>query len=240
LWEAAPEAMQAALERHDAIVRFEVEAHGGVVFATGGDGFAVAFDRAGDAVAAACAAQAALREERWPERAQIRVRMGLHTGEASERSGDYFGPAVNRAARLMAVGHGGQVVCSEVTATLAEDVAEVVDLGEHRLRDLSAPQRVFQVGSGKFPPLRSLSPAVTNLPVVMTELIGRDTDIAEITALLGDHRVVTLTGVGGVGKTRLALAAAAAVAPAFSDGCRLVELATVGTDEEVPGAVSAA
>src|SRR5579862_8117364 len=155
LWESAPEATGAALARHDELVRASVEGHGGYLFATGGDGFAAAFARAGDAVGAAVALQAGLAAEDWPERAPIRVRIGLHTGEAEERGGDYFGPAVNRAARVMAVAHGGQVVCSAATAELLVD-AELVDLGEHRLRDLDRAVRVFQVGEGAFPPLRSL------------------------------------------------------------------------------------
>jgi class 3 adenylate cyclase len=118
LWEAAPEAMAGALERHDAIVRSAIDAHGGFVFSTGGDGVAAAFGRAGDALSAATIAQAGLIEETWPEKAAIRVRMGVHTGEAVERDGDYFGPALNRTARLMAVAHGGQTVCSRATAAL--------------------------------------------------------------------------------------------------------------------------
>ena len=150
LWEAAPERMSVALERHDVIVRSAVEAHAGYMFSSGGDGFAVAFARAGDAVAAAVEAQGRLTAEAWPAGFSIRVRMGLHTGEVTERDGDYFGTAVNQAARLMALGSGGQVLCSQVTAGLVGAGVKLVDLGEHRLRDLSAPQRIFQVG---FPPV---------------------------------------------------------------------------------------
>jgi len=149
LWQEAPDAMGRALERHDAILRSAIDAHGGYVFSTGGDGFGVAFARSGDAVAAAVEAQASLRVESWPEGATIRVRMGLHTGEVTERDGDYFGTAVNRAARLMAIGYGGQVLCSSATAELVSDThVELVGLGERRLKDLDRPVQVFQVGAG--------------------------------------------------------------------------------------------
>jgi len=240
LWDAAPDAMRSALHRHDEIVRAAVESHGGYVFATGGDGFAVAFARAGDAVGSARDAQVGLAAEPWPDGLSLRVRMALHTGEAEERDGDYFGTAVNRTARLMALARGGQVLCSELTAGLARGAVELVDLGEHRLRDLSAPQRVFQVGSGRFLPLRSPDLVPSNLPVTLTELIGREADIDEVIGLVGHHRLVTLTGVGGVGKTRLALAVAAAAGSGFPDGAWLVELAAVGVAEDVPAAVASA
>ena len=161
MWQSAREAMPVALERHDAILRSAIEGHSGYVFSTGGDGFGAAFARAGEAVAAAVEAQTALGAEPWPGSAAIRVRMGLHTGEVTERDGDYFGTPVNQTARLMAVGHGGQVVCSAVTAALVGAEVKVVDLGEHRLRDLSAAQRIFQVGDGRFPPLRTFRRSVS-------------------------------------------------------------------------------
>jgi predicted ATPase len=227
--------MRTALASHDAMVQDAIEAHAGYVFATGGDGFAVAFARAGDAAAAAIEAQAALAAQTWPEGAAISVRMGLHTGEAEERGGNYFGPAVNRAARLMALGHGGQILCSEVTAALL-GAAVLVDLGDHRLRDLSAPQRVFQVGSGNFPPLRSLDAFPGNLPLQLSSFIGRDIELARVRKAIHDVRVVTLTGVGGVGKTRLALQAAAELLPGFREGAWLVELAAVRDPGGVPDA----
>jgi class 3 adenylate cyclase len=167
LWEHEPEAMRAALARHDVIVRGAIEAHGGYVFATGGDGFAAAFARPPDAIAAAESAQATLREEAWPDGAALRVRMGVHTGVVEERDGDYFGAAVNRAARLMAIAHGGQILCSSVTAGLL-DGPELADLGEHLLRDLSGPQRVFQAGAGEFPHVQSLDAFASNLPAQAT------------------------------------------------------------------------
>jgi predicted ATPase len=235
-----PEKMRAALARHHQIVRGAIEGHSGYVFSTGGDGFAAAFGRAGDAVGAAVEAQVVLNAEAWPEGAVIRVRMGLHTGEAVERDGDYFGPSVNRAARLMALANGGQVLCSSVTAELAQPDVPLTDLGEHRLRDLSAAQRVFQVGEGRFPPLRSVDAVPTNLPTARNELIGRSADVAALVALVEHERLVTLTGVGGVGKTRLAVAVAAALAPSFPDGCWLAELAAVGDGGDVASAVASA
>jgi predicted ATPase/class 3 adenylate cyclase len=240
LWEAAPDAMGPALASHDQILRTAVEAYGGYIFAPGGDGFAAAFRRAGDAIGAALDAQAALGSVTWPEGAPVRVRMGLHTGVAEERDGNYFGPAVNRAARLMAVAHGGQVLCSGATAALVEDEALLIDLCEHRLRDLDRPVRVFQLGEGVFPPLRSLDAVPTNLPTVRTELLGRSEDVTALSELVGRERLVTLTGTGGVGKTRLALAAAAVLAPGFADGCWLVELAPVAEGAEVAKVVASA
>jgi predicted ATPase len=230
--------MRTALASHDAMMRGAIEAHGGYVFATGGDGFAVAFARAGDAAAAAIGAQAALAAEVWPDAAGIGVRMALHTGEAEERGGDYFGPAVNRAARLMALGHGGQVLCSSVTAALL-DGAGLVDLGEHKLRDLSTPQRVFQVGGGSFPPLRSLDAFPGNLPLQLSSFVGRDIELARVATAVRDARVVTLTGVGGVGKTRLALQAAAELLPGFREGAWLVKLEAVRNPDGVTGAFAA-
>ena len=153
--------------------------------------------------------------------------MGVHTGEVEERDGDYFGAEVNRAARLMGVAHGGQVLCSEVTAALAGGGVVLVDLGEHRLRDLSAPQRVFQVGGDRCPPLRSLDVSVSNLPAQTSLFVGRERQLGQVASLLEASRLVTLTGVRGVGKTRLALHAAADVLPRYRDGVWLVELAPV-------------
>jgi hypothetical protein len=164
--------------------------------------------------------------------------MGVHTGDAEERGRDYFGTEVNRAARLMAVANGGQVVCSAVTAGLVREV-ELVDLGEHRLRDLSAAQRVFQVGTGRFPPLRSVDAFPGNLPLQMSSFIGRDAELARADKALHEARLVTLTGVGGVGKTRLALQVAALVLPRFPDGAWLVELESVRDPGDVMVAVAA-
>jgi class 3 adenylate cyclase len=180
LWESHGEEMRSALAVHDGIVRGEIEGHGGYVFATGGDGFAAAFSRAGDAVGAALVAQRGLVDQDWPIDVRLRVRMGLHTGEVEERGGDYFGPDVNRAARLMAVAHGGQIVCSQTTADLVgghpSPGMSLVDLGVHRLRDLSEPLRVFQVvGEGlpsRFPSLLSMD-AFPGNPALAGEFVHR-------------------------------------------------------------------
>jgi predicted ATPase/class 3 adenylate cyclase len=240
LWETTSAAMGVALERHNVMVRAAIEEAGGFVFATGGDGFAAAFARAGDGLAAASRAQEALEAEAWPDDALIKVRMAVHTGEVSERDGDYFGTPVNQVARMMALGHGGQILCSATTAALVAGQVPLLDLGEHRLRDLSAAQRVFQVGEGRFPALRSVDAVPGNLPTMLTELVGRSDDIVGLVRLLQHDRLVTLTGVGGVGKTRLALAVAAAMALDFPDGCWLAELAPAGSAAEVTGTVASA
>jgi predicted ATPase len=168
--------------------------------------------------------------------------MGLHSGEAAERDGDYFGTAVNRAARLMAVAHGGQVVCSEATAALVSDAAALADLGEHRLRDLSAPQRVFQVLAeglpDRFPPLESLDSYPGNLPLATTRFVGRERAVRDVAEAIKQARLVTITGVGGVGKTRLALQVAAESLPGFPDGVWLVELGGLGDHGSVEVAVA--
>jgi predicted ATPase len=238
LWDSAPDAMRTALECHDGIVRGAIARHGGVVFSTGGDGFGAAFARAGEAFGAATDAQAGLVSAPWPAEAAVRVRMGLHTGEVIERDGDYFGTPVNQAARLMALAHGGQVLCSAVTAGLLGADATIIDLGEHRLRDLSAPQRVFQVGEGRFPPLRSLDSFPGNLPLQTSSFVGRDAELARTDEALRESRVVTLTGVGGVGKTRLALQAAGLALPRFRDGAWLCELQMVRDPARVVDAVA--
>jgi predicted ATPase len=170
--------------------------------------------------------------------------MAVHVGEAHERDGDYFGPTVNRAARLMAAGHGGQVLLSNTAADLLDGRVEVRDLGEHRLRDLTSTMRVWQVVAPgldeAFPPLRTLEGVPGNLPVMVTRFIGRDVELKRLVELVRDHRLVTLTGVGGVGKTRLAIQVAAELGTDFSDGVWLAELAPVADPDAVPDAVATA
>jgi predicted ATPase len=226
LWQQDELAMRGALSRHDELVRKPVAEHGGVVFATMGDGMAAAFASASGAVNAAVAAQRWLGAERWPTATPLRVRMGIHTGEAEWRDGDYVGTAVNRAARLMGVGHGGQVLCSSATADLLADTTiGLVDLGEHHLRDLDRPMHIFQVGTERFPPLRSLDLVPGNLPAQLTSFVGRREELTAIAEALDAARLVTVTGVGGVGKTRLAAQAAADGRSGFGDGVWLCELA---------------
>ena len=217
--------MRDALARHDVILREVVSAHGGHVVKGRGDGVHAVFETAHDAIAAAVDAQLTLVAESWPVSEPLRVRMGLHTGVVDLRDADYFGSAVNRAARLMDLAHGGQIVCSHATADLVRDALAdgvvLVDLGEHRLRDLSRPERVFQVnapGLREFPPLRSVDAFLGNLPLQVSSFIGREREIARTIDALGDARVVTLTGVGGVGKTRLALQVAAEAAAGLPRG----------------------
>jgi predicted ATPase/class 3 adenylate cyclase len=238
LWQDHPEAMRDTLARHDALLRSAIESHGGFVVKTTGDGFHAAFSTAHDAVEAAIEAQRAIGAESWDAVGPLRVRMGVHTGEAQHRDGDYYGTAVNRAARLMAVAHGGQLLVSDATERLLGDAGEsfeLVDLGEHRLRDLAQASRVFQVVATElgreFPPLRSMEAFPGNLPVQLTSFVGRDDELVLLAKMMGASRLVTLTGVGGVGKTRLALQVAAELLPRFPDGVWFCELATASDDE---------
>jgi predicted ATPase/class 3 adenylate cyclase len=241
LWESHPEAMRLAVARHNEILRTAVRSRNGHVIKEMGDGVYAVFARAGEAVIAAADAQLALAEENWGFTSPFRVRIGMHTGEAELRNGDYFGQAVNRAARLMAAAHGGQIVISQATEGLVRDVLPagfaLIDLGEHRLRDLSRRERVFQLTGprleSRFPPLRSMEAYPGNLPLQLTSFVGREREIGSLAAALSKARLVTLTGVGGVGKTRLALQVAAEVLPNYPDGAWLCELAPV----REPGAV---
>ncbi|MDP9332659.1 MAG: adenylate/guanylate cyclase domain-containing protein [Actinomycetota bacterium] len=247
LWEQYPEAMQTALARHDDILQAVVVEHSGRVLKTTGDGILAVFVTAQDAIGAAIDAQLGLTRERWNATGPLLVRIALHTGEAQERGGDYFGPTVNRAARLMALAHGGQVLVSRATEAIVGDAlpahVELVDLGHHRLHDLSRPEQIFKVVHPElrreFPPLRSAGRGSGNLPVQVTSFLGREADSARIGAVIDQARVVTLTGVGGVGKTRLALRVAeeASASSRYPDGCWLCELAPVRDSELVPDAV---
>lgn len=211
-WERHRDAMKAAVSRHERIMKDAVARHGGFVFKTVGDAFCVAFPTAHRALRAAIDAQEALAKEDFAAVDGLRVRMGLHTGYAEERNADYFGPAVNRVARLMSIGHGGQVLVSAATRELAySDLpsgASLIDLGSQRLKDLTEPEQVWQLNTAslptQFPPLRSLDALPNNLPIQRTTFIGREHDVAEVKKLLGRHRLLTLVGSGGVGKTRLA------------------------------------
>jgi predicted ATPase/class 3 adenylate cyclase/DNA-binding CsgD family transcriptional regulator len=236
LWEQRPREMATAMSRHDQIVRSAVAEHRGHVFSTSGDGFGAAFWTPWEALEAAIGVQELLAAEPWPAPLTVAVRMAIHTGSANERDGDYFGPTVNRAARLMAAGHGGQILLSGITAQLV-NYDDLVDLGEQRLKDLAAPERVFQAGQRSFPPLRSLDTFGHNLPTRLTSLIGREADTAAVLAAMGDSRLVTLIGTGGVGKTRLGLQVAAESVDRFDGGVWWVELATVSEPNSLPGAV---
>ncbi len=232
-WETDADGMRAALSAHDDVMRETVWAHHGKLFKHTGDGVCAVFDSPRSAVEAAVAAQRAL---------ELPVRMGLATGEAERRGDDYFGAVLNRAARVMAAGHGGQILMDATTAGLIADV-DMIDLGARRLRDISKPVSVFQVCAeglpGDFPPLRTLDSATGNLRTPTTSFLGRDTELAELQQEMKAHRLVTLTGPGGVGKTRLALEVASQSAYAFPDGVWVVELAPIGDPAAVPEAVAA-
>src|SRR5271169_2164609 len=225
--------MRAALAAHDKVLRKTIEAHAGWLFKHTGDGVCAAFASPRSAVDAAVAAQRAL---------ELPVRMGLANGEAELREGDYFGAVLNRAARVMAAGHGGQVLLAESTAGLLSGV-DLVDLGPRRLRDLPTPIGVFQVRAAglrtEFPALRALDASPGNLRAATTSLIGRESEVGELQAAVKAHRLVTLTGVGGVGKTRLALEIAGQLADEFPDGVWFFELAAVTDPAAVPDAVAA-
>jgi predicted ATPase/class 3 adenylate cyclase/DNA-binding CsgD family transcriptional regulator len=251
LWEADDRAMSAAVARHYEILDDAVGRHNGVrpVEQGEGDSVVAAFSRASDAVAAALEAQRAFAAEQWPVAAEVRVRIALHTGEAQLRDeGNYFGAAVGRCARLRSIGHGGQTLLSQSTCDLVLDrlpeESSLVDLGEHRLRDLTRPEHVWQLCHaglpGDFPPLNSLDAVPNNLPLQLTSFIGREAEIAEIRRLLSSSRILTLTGSGGCGKTRLALQIAAEALEDNSDGAWWADLAPVSDPDLVPAAVAAA
>ena len=237
LWVADGRGMSASLAVHDAVVRAALESRGGYVFSTAGDSFGAAFARASDAVAAALAAQAELAAVRWPGPV-LRVRMGLHLGEADERDGDYFGAAVSTAARLTAAGHGEQVLGTDAVRMAAQVTG--VDLGVHQLRDVAEPLRLFQFGEGVFPPLRSLLRSPTTLPVRPTTLIGRDDEVDRVRRLLAPNRLVTVTAVGGSGKTRVAIAVGESELPGRGGAVWFADLAAATSGRDVPGAISSA
>ena len=231
-WEANADRMRAALAAHDEVLRQVIEAHGGWLFKHTGDGVCAAFASPRSAVDAAVAAQRAL---------ELPVRMGIATGEAEMRGTDYFGAVLNRAARVMAAGHGGQILLADSTAGLLSGV-DLRDLGQRRLRDVPMPVGVFQVRAAglltDFPGLRALDTTPGNLRPATTSLIGRESEVTEIAAALKTHRLVTLTGVGGVGKTRLALEVAARLADEFPDGVWVFELAAVTDPAAIPDSVA--
>jgi predicted ATPase/class 3 adenylate cyclase/DNA-binding CsgD family transcriptional regulator len=250
-WDEVPDAMAVAIARHYEVLDDAIARHGGVRPVEQGEGDSVvgAFSRAADAVAAALDAQRALADEAWPDAAPLRVRMAVHTGDAQLRdAGNYFGETVVRCARLRALAHGGQVLLSDVSAALVADRlpggASLRDLGVHRLKDLGRPEHVWQLChsdlQATFPPLASLDVYRHNLPVQLTPLIGREQELLDVAQLLNDERLVTLTGSGGVGKTRLALATGASVIDRFPGGVWFVELAALRDGDSLEGAVLAA
>jgi len=249
LWEGQPAAMRIALEQHDSLINEVIENHTGYVFYTGGDAFGAAFAAPSDALAAAITIQQDLQRANWPdETGALRVRMALHTGQPDERDGDYLGPPVNRVARLLAAGHGGQILLSLATQELVRDGLQdgtgLIELGKHRLKDLFRPETIFQVTApdleSEFPELVTLDSQHTNLPSQATPFIGRRRELAALTELLrnDDVRLVTLTGPGGIGKTRLSLQVAADLLDEFEDGAFFVELAPITGSDQVITAIA--
>ena len=240
LWEEAPTEMAGALQRHDRIVRGAIEAHGGYVFATAEDSFSAAFATAGDAANAAVEAQQQLADADLP----FVVRMGLHTGDATPRDDGYLGPNVTRAARLTSLAHGGQVIVSDSTEVLLRGLVALRPLGEHRLRGLRGRMTVSQVMAeglrAEFPLLRNDDAFTGNLPLQLSSFVGREDLVSEVADLVRSNRLVTLSGVGGVGKTRLALEVGAELTGDFPDGVWMVELAPVLDPASVPAAIATA
>ena len=235
----------AVLEAHNDLVGTAISDHDGVVVKTEGDSFFAVFPAAIDAVKASVAAQHRLMDHRWPEHGVVRCRMGVHTGLGALGGSDYVGIDVHRAARIADSAHGGQIVVSEPTAVLVERQLSgsftLRDLGKHRLKDLSEPEAIFQVVTeglqGEFPLLRTLDAIPNNLPRLLTSFVGRERELAEAVRLLESARVLTLTGPGGTGKTRLALQVAAELSADFPDGVFFVDLAPIANIELVPSRI---
>jgi predicted ATPase/class 3 adenylate cyclase len=246
LWEQQPAFMDAALERHDEILRSEIATCAGSVFATGGDGVAAAFGSAADALASAIRMQRALHAEQWPGRLDLKVRIGLHLGAARERSGDYFGPAVNRAARVMATANGGEILLSAAVREVVKDSLSrgvtLVEMGARRLKGLSRPEHVYGVvADGVTAPALETdgsAPQHGNLLVPTTELVGRSDDVKSLCELLPRRRLVTLIGPGGVGKTRLAIEVGLLSGDEYDDGVWFVDLAALDDADLVPDVVA--
>jgi predicted ATPase/DNA-binding SARP family transcriptional activator len=236
LWESHPEEMSSSLARHDALAKAVIEDHDGHLVKSTGDGVMAVFANAPDAGSAAIELQRRLSAEEWP--VPIAVRMGLHTGIANPTHGDYHAPTVNRAARVASAAHPGQILVTAATAALTESLT-LHDLGEHELRGMP-PTRLFQVVAPElrvdFPrPTTGARPA--DLPSPPTSFVGRNAELVAVSRLLADHRLVTLTGAGGCGKTRLAIEVAEQIAADFPDGVRFVDLATATADSQVADAV---
>ncbi|HEY2982230.1 MAG TPA: adenylate/guanylate cyclase domain-containing protein, partial [Anaerolineales bacterium] len=232
LWEKQPAVMKTALAKHDALLKQAIESNGGHVVKSTGDGIHAVFATAMDAVNATITAQRAFGEA---ADVPLRIRMGIHTGEAELRDGDYFGQTLNRAQRIMAAGHGGQILLSEIAAQVAREhlAADVslLDLGMYSLKGLPSAERIYQIVApglqSEFPALNSIAAATNNLPVELTSFIGRERELAEAREKLAGGRLLTLIGPGGIGKTRLALQIATEHFAQFKDGVWLVELAPV-------------
>ncbi|MDB5073111.1 MAG: regulatory protein LuxR [Candidatus Eremiobacteraeota bacterium] len=247
LWERDAPSMSVALAAHDAILHDAIARQRGVVFKTIGDAFCAAFVRPADALGAAVDVQRRLAAHPWDARiGSLRVRMGIHTGTAVETSGDYFGPTVNRVARIMSVGYGEQIVVSGATAALLHDAlpdgVTLGDLGTHRLKDLSRSEPMYQVLApalrADFPALRSLEARPNNLPFEISSFVGRKQELADVRGALDRRRLVSIVGPGGIGKTRLALQAAADMIDRFEDGAWIVTISPLRSGDLIAHAVA--
>ena len=246
LWEEHPDAMRDALALHDAILEQQIRDSGGFIHSTAGDAYSAAFSDPLNAIGAAIGSQKELAATEWPTGDSLKVRMAVHTGVAHERGDDYYGPALNRCARILSAAHGGQVVTSRGTEELVRHRlhpgVSLKDLGEHQLKDLGYPEQIFQIVApgldSEFAELRSLDPSKNNLPLQLTSFVGREDELRDVKKRLLDTRLLTLTGVGGSGKTRLSLQAAAESAEDFKDGVWLVELAAVSDPDKLPAWVA--
>lgn len=249
LWEAHPRSMRHALQQHDALLRRAIEAHGGKIFKTVGDAFCCVFSNCAHAVEAAVAAQRALHSASWPrEVGELRIRIAIHAGTASQDGGDYYGSTVNRVARFVAIAHGGQILLS---STAADEISHampvgvtLLNLGSHRLKDLKQAEAAFQVAADglrlDFPALTSLDAHPNNLPSQLSSFVGRAEELAELRRAIAESRIVTIAGPGGVGKTRLALQLAADRVADFGDGVYFVALAPIARGNLVVNALAAA
>lgn len=236
-WAADVEMTARSFVIHDQIVRSTIEEHGGYVFGTAGDSFRGAFTDPGAAVAAAIETTQRLADAAWDGRPLL-VRMGIHRGRATMRDGDYFGPVPNTAARIEAIAHGGQILMSDAVQGVVD--LETTYLGDHRLRDVAEPMAIHQVGSHRHRPLRTIDPELSTLPNLGPPIIGRRTEVDEIRRLIEIGSLVTLTGTGGAGKTRLALEVAYQELPNRPDGCYFADLTSVSEPSELPAALAQA
>ena len=247
LWEKYPDGMKTALARHDEILRAAILAHSGYVVKTTGDGFHAAFPTALDALVATLSIQRSIHTEPWSETGPLKVRAALHTGEAQVRDGDYYGTSVNRAARLLSAGHGGQTLLSQATYELVRDALPegvgLDNLGEYRMKDLARSEYIFQMVVPDLPtdfaPLKTLDTRPNNLPAQLTPIVGREKETeAVVKILLDDVRLITLTGPGGTGKTRLSLQVGAGMNDNFKEGVYFVPLASITDADLVPSTIA--
>ncbi len=232
LWELFGDEMPAVLARHDELVHGAVAAAGGTVFKHTGDGMIAVFDDADQAAAAAAAALRELRFADWSPLGELRIRCSIHAGPATERDGDYFGPSLNRVARINGAAQPGQVLISNSARRLMQE-PPIIDLGEHQLRDLGHPIRLWQFDDGEHAPLTTMRTGLHNLPNQLTEFVGRRDEITQLGELLRDHHLISLTGVGGCGKTRLAIELGARASEHFPGGVWFVDLRSVEDDDQI-------